>query len=131
MLDKSLSILKITDFGVSSVFRAPFTTGTTKCHGLIGSGPYIAPEEYTDAEYDSESVDIWAIGIIYFVLSCVSCPWRCASPMDTRYAKYLASSNHYQPFDRLAVGPRMVLVIILVLIRSIGSLIRIPKPEFP
>jgi protein-serine/threonine kinase len=114
LLDKSFKVLKITDFGVSSVFRAPFTSCATKCHGLIGSGPYMAPEEYTESEYDSESVDIWALGIIYFVLSSVSCPWRSASSVDARYAKYLASNNHYQPFDRLAVGPRTVLVIKIV-----------------
>jgi protein-serine/threonine kinase len=57
-------MLKITDFGVSEVFRAPFTTGSKKAHGLCGSGPYIAPEEYVDLEYDSESVDVWAMGII-------------------------------------------------------------------
>lgn len=129
MLDKSLKVLKITDFGVSSVFRAPFTSGITKCHGLCGSGPYIAPEEYTDSEYDSESVDIWAMGIIYFVLSSVSCPWRSASSVDSRYTKYLASNSHYQPFDRLAVGPRMVLVFYLVIMNSINFLIPTQEPE--
>lgn len=58
------NILKITDFGVSTVFKNPFGAKREKQKGITGSGPYIAPEEWTDGEYDSELVDIWAIGII-------------------------------------------------------------------
>ncbi|KAJ3348155.1 serine/threonine-protein kinase HAL4/sat4 [Kappamyces sp. JEL0680] len=57
-------ILKITDFGVSTVFKSPFGAKREKQTGVTGSGPYIAPEEWQDEEYDSELVDIWAIGII-------------------------------------------------------------------
>ncbi|KAJ3205654.1 serine/threonine-protein kinase HAL4/sat4 [Entophlyctis luteolus] len=64
LLDKTARILKITDFGVSEVFRAPFESLSKKAHGMCGSGPYIAPEEYTQKEYDSELVDVWACGII-------------------------------------------------------------------
>ncbi len=58
------NILKITDFGVSTVFKNPFGAKREKQRGITGSGPYIAPEEWTDGEYDSELVDVWAIGII-------------------------------------------------------------------
>jgi serine/threonine protein kinase len=64
LIDASGRILKITDFGVSEVFRTPFGGVSQKAHGLCGSGPYIAPEEFVTAEYDSELVDCWAIGII-------------------------------------------------------------------
>ncbi|KAJ1560417.1 serine/threonine-protein kinase HAL4/sat4 [Nowakowskiella sp. JEL0078] len=56
--------LKITDFGVSEVFRTPFCNATKKAKGLCGSGPYIAPEEFEAKEYNSEQVDVWACGII-------------------------------------------------------------------
>ncbi|KAJ3217215.1 serine/threonine-protein kinase HAL4/sat4, partial [Clydaea vesicula] len=64
LIDSTKRILKITDFGVSEVFRAPFCSVSQKGKGCIGSGPYIAPEEFGKSEYDSEAVDVWAIGII-------------------------------------------------------------------
>ena len=65
LLDSAGRILKITDFGVSDVFRAPFCTVSRKAKGVCGSGPYIAPEEFEKgAEYESEGVDVWSMGII-------------------------------------------------------------------
>ena len=67
LLDGTGRILKITDFGVSTVFKNPFCSVREKLKGVTGSGPYIAPEEFTQEEYDSEAVDIWSVGIIgYF-----------------------------------------------------------------
>ncbi len=64
LLDGTGKVLKITDFGVSQVFRDPFCTSSRKLKGCCGSGPFIAPEEYLSVEYDPELVDVWAIGII-------------------------------------------------------------------
>jgi serine/threonine protein kinase len=64
LLDSSLRILKITDFGVSEVFRTPFESKSKKLHGIAGSGPYIAPEEFLECDYDSQPVDIWSMGVI-------------------------------------------------------------------
>ena len=113
LLDKESKILKITDFGVSEVFRDPFHSGSKKAHGLCGSGPYIAPEEFNQEEYDSESVDIWAIGIIYFTMANTSCPWKSAVLTDARYHKYVDSKSSYYPIERLAPGPRQMLYRIL------------------
>ncbi|KAJ3278279.1 serine/threonine-protein kinase HAL4/sat4 [Borealophlyctis nickersoniae] len=67
LLHSSGRILKITDFGVSDVFRIPFCKTAKKAKGVCGVGPYIAPEEeeFLDGrEYESELVDVWSIGII-------------------------------------------------------------------
>ena len=68
LLDETNRILKITDFGVSTVFKNPFCSIREKLKGVTGSGPYIAPEEFIQDEYDSEAVDIWSIGIIGYIL---------------------------------------------------------------
>jgi serine/threonine protein kinase len=64
LLDSNGSCLKISDFGVSQVFRTPFGSQTKKASGKCGSGPYIAPEVLESKEYDPEQVDMWAVGII-------------------------------------------------------------------
>ncbi|KAI8927403.1 kinase-like domain-containing protein [Entophlyctis helioformis] len=106
ILDASGRILKITDFGVSQVFRTPFGTVCKKTRGVAGSGPYIAPEEFCSEEYDSEAVDVWSMGIIYFVMAANSIPWRTAVASDQRYKYFLDHRMHYAAFERLQPGPR-------------------------
>ena len=61
--------LKITDFGVSDVFRMVWETTAHTSKGLCGSEPYIAPEEFVKKEYDARLVDIWATGIVYYTMN--------------------------------------------------------------
>ncbi|KAJ1564425.1 serine/threonine-protein kinase HAL4/sat4 [Nowakowskiella sp. JEL0078] len=105
--------LKITDFGVSEVFRTPFCNATKKTKGLCGSGPYIAPEEFEAKEYNSEQVDVWACGIIYYVLAFQSIPWRAANPSETRFKYFLEHHGKFWPFDRLVPGMKKIMYGIL------------------
>ena len=109
LVDSTGRILKITDFGVSEVFRAPFGTITKKTHGIAGSGPYIAPEEFDHPEYDSEPIDVWAIGIIYFVCMSNSILWKSAISSDIRFKYYLDHLSSYHQFEKLRPGPRAML----------------------
>ncbi|KAJ3019098.1 UNVERIFIED_CONTAM: serine/threonine-protein kinase HAL4/sat4 [Siphonaria sp. JEL0065] len=113
LLDASARILKITDFGVSEVFRAPFESLSRKAHGMCGSGPYIAPEEFIQKEYDSEAVDVWACGIIFYVMTYNSIPWKSASPSDARYKHYQEHRGNFWPLDRLPPPKRKVMYRIL------------------
>lgn len=96
--------VKISDFGSAVCFK-----GTTmdsdgeeeeedeeacsKVHlirGLVGSEPYIAPEEFTDSDYDARAVDVWSCGVIYMALRKSTHLWRVAkSGEDEAYDKYL------------------------------------------
>lgn len=102
-------VLKITDFGVSTVFKSPFGAKREKQIGITGSGPYIAPEEYSREEYDSELVDVWAMGIIGYVMATNSIPWRSAEAVDTRFRLYTESTK-FSPFERVHPGLRTLLV---------------------
>ncbi|KAI8622020.1 kinase-like domain-containing protein [Chytriomyces sp. MP71] len=113
LLDGSARVLKITDFGVSEVFRAPFESMSKKAHGMCGSGPYIAPEEFVQKEYDSEMVDIWACGIIYYVMLYNSIPWKSATHTDTRYKHYQEHRGNFWPIDRLVPPKRKLMYKIL------------------
>jgi len=70
LMDETGTILKITDFGVSEVFRFPWEKNVIKrVSGLCGSEPYIAPEEWSeDKDYDPIKVDIWACGMYHVLL---------------------------------------------------------------
>ncbi|KAI9340026.1 hypothetical protein DFJ73DRAFT_845760 [Zopfochytrium polystomum] len=113
LLDGTGRTLKITDFGVSEVFRTPFGSLSKKAHGLCGSGPYIAPEEFTSKEYEPELVDVWAVGIIYYVMLYNSIPWKAASPQDARFKHYVDNVAAFWPIGRLPPPTRNILYRIL------------------
>lgn len=71
------SPLKLTDFGISSFAQEEDDVLTTVC----GSRGYVAPEILLRKGY-GKPVDLWAIGIITYLLLCGSNPFR--SIEDTR-----------------------------------------------
>lgn len=93
--------LKITDFGVSDVFRTCWEKEAHKSKGLCGSEPYIAPEEFTGEPYDACKVDIWSAGVIYYAMLFHGVPWRQASIRDPNYAHFLEHRGSFEPFTRI------------------------------
>lgn len=48
--------LKIADFGEAEVFRNPYEKTSHKSKRCCGSQPYMAPEEFTQKEFDSAPI---------------------------------------------------------------------------
>lgn len=97
--------LKITDFGNGECFRMAWETDAHMVTGLCGSAPYIAPEEYTEKEFDARAVDVWACGVIYMAMRTGRHLWRVArKDEDEFYAKYLEGRKDeegYGPIESL------------------------------
>jgi protein-serine/threonine kinase len=98
--------LKITDFGNGECFRMAWETEAHLTTGLCGSAPYIAPEEYTDKEFDPRAVDVWATGVIYMAMRTGRHLWRMAKrDEDEFYERYLEGRREeagYEPIESLA-----------------------------
>ena len=76
--------LKISDFGLCSVYKLKETGKTRKLSERCGSLPYVAPEvsisnchgrsnaEFSqlasEHPYDAEPIDVWGIGVILFAM---------------------------------------------------------------
>ncbi|KAG0197495.1 serine/threonine-protein kinase HAL4/sat4 [Mortierella sp. GBA30] len=107
--------LKITDFGVSDVFRMCWEKSPHLSKGLCGSEPYIAPEEFQNKEYDARRVDVWACGIVYYCMVYQGIPFRAATPQDPNYQHFLdmRAVNSYEPFEKLPFGSRNLIKKIL------------------
>ncbi|KAG0360674.1 kinase-like domain-containing protein [Gamsiella multidivaricata] len=107
--------LKITDFGVSDVFRMCWEKTPHLSKGLCGSEPYIAPEEFKTKEYDARRVDIWACGIVYYCMVYQGIPFRAATSQDPNYQHFLEmrAVNNYEPFEKLPPGCRKLMKRIL------------------
>ncbi|KAH8895061.1 serine/threonine-protein kinase hal4 [Thozetella sp. PMI_491] len=97
--------LKITDFGNGECFRMAWENDAHMVSGLCGSAPYIAPEEYTDKEFDARAVDVWACGVIYMAMRTGRHLWRLAKKdEDEFYARYLEGRKDeggYGPIESL------------------------------
>jgi protein-serine/threonine kinase len=97
--------IKITDFGNGECFRMAWETEAHMVAGLCGSAPYIAPEEYTDNEFDPRAVDVWACGVIYMAMRTGRHLWRVAKKdEDEFFERYLEGRREeagYQPIESL------------------------------
>ncbi|KKK13370.1 hypothetical protein P175DRAFT_0445404 [Aspergillus ochraceoroseus IBT 24754] len=97
--------LKITDFGNGECFRMAWEKEAHMTVGLCGSAPYIAPEEYTEKEFDPRAVDIWATGVIYMAMRTGRHLWKVArKDEDDFYRRYLEGRKHedgYAPIETL------------------------------
>ncbi|RUS13630.1 kinase-like domain-containing protein [Endogone sp. FLAS-F59071] len=83
-------VLKIIDFGCSVVFRYPYEETVMMSKGVCGSDPYIAPEQYTLAQYDPRAADLWSCGIIFVCMSIRRFPWRIPRPgQDPSFKAYI------------------------------------------
>ncbi|KAK9686632.1 hypothetical protein K7432_015087 [Basidiobolus ranarum] len=107
--------LKITDFGVSDVFRMCWERQAHLSRGICGSEPYIAPEAFTSKEYDAREVDIWACGIVYYAMTYHGIPFRTATKNDPNYKNFLELRRlgTYEPLNKLPPGCRELLMRIL------------------
>lgn len=97
--------LKITDFGNGECFRMAWEKEAHMTAGLCGSAPYIAPEEYTDKEFDPRAVDVWATGVIYMAMRTGRHLWRVAKREEDeffeRYLEGRRDEDGYGPIETL------------------------------
>ncbi|KAF9359884.1 serine/threonine-protein kinase HAL4/sat4 [Mortierella sp. AD094] len=112
LIDATGRILKITDFGIANVFKSVGDPIPLPCSGIIGSEPYIAPEEFYQEEYDPRAVDVWACGIIFYVMFYSAMPWaRADRKKDARFARYIndiMAHRHSEPQRRLQYERRQL-----------------------
>ena len=100
LLDE-LGNLKICDFGLSTVFRHKGQRRrlTTVC----GTRPYVAPE-ILFGEYEGEAVDIWACGMILFVLLLGNTAWDEPTDCSPEFCMYVMEPERLlqtSPWNRL------------------------------
>jgi protein-serine/threonine kinase len=91
--------LKITDFGVSDVYRFPWETKGRQSRGLVGSEPYIAPEAFEQKEYWGAAADVWSAGIVFYCIWLGGLAWHKAKKSDSSYCGFLRAFEQNQTFE--------------------------------
>ncbi|KAK8132043.1 kinase domain-containing protein [Apiospora kogelbergensis] len=98
--------LKISDFGCSQwILPLEGSDDEVQMLSLVrGSKPYIAPEEYTQDEFDGRAVDVWACGVIYMHMRLFRHLWYQARQDDMFYTRYVEErrvEEGYAPIESL------------------------------
>lgn len=88
LIDKNYT-LKIVDFGLSA-----WINSNKKMDTEIGTLPYMAPEIYTGSYVGSE-VDIFATGVILFILISNHGPFQTTKETDLTYLYFKTNKNDY------------------------------------
>ncbi|KAI8143094.1 kinase-like domain-containing protein [Fennellomyces sp. T-0311] len=103
--------IKITDFGVSDVFRFAWEKQGHKSRGLVGSEPYIAPEAFENKEYWGSIADVWSAGIVFYCLWTTGLIWRRAKKSDKAFLIYtrMHPTHTFDPFAQFPPEPRRIL----------------------
>ncbi|KZT25486.1 Pkinase-domain-containing protein [Neolentinus lepideus HHB14362 ss-1] len=106
--------LKITDFGLSSVYKLKETGKTRLLTERCGSLPYVAPELNSESPYQAEPIDIWGMGVILFTLLVGNTPWDEPTKKSPEFRRYVSGDIIREaPWNRLG---REVLSLILGLL---------------
>ncbi|KAI9567517.1 kinase-like domain-containing protein [Boletus coccyginus] len=82
--------LKISDFGLSAVYKQKETGKTRLLSERCGSLPYIAPELNYGVSYQAEPIDIWGMGVILFALLGGNTPWDEPTDRSPEFCRYLS-----------------------------------------
>ncbi|THU82836.1 CAMK CAMKL CHK1 protein kinase [Dendrothele bispora CBS 962.96] len=82
--------LKISDFGLSSVYKLKESGKTRMLTERCGSLPYAAPELSGSQPYAAEPIDVWGIGVILFTLLAGNTPWDEPTSRSPEWNAYIA-----------------------------------------
>ncbi|KAJ7110723.1 kinase-like domain-containing protein [Mycena crocata] len=95
--------LKISDFGLSSVFKLKETGRTRTLTERCGSLPYVAPELNSERPYEAEPIDVWGIGVILYTLLAGNTPWDEPTAKSPEFCRYLSGEIFMeQPWCRFS-----------------------------
>ncbi|KAH9846911.1 CAMK/CAMKL/CHK1 protein kinase [Lenzites betulinus] len=93
--------LKISDFGLSAVYKLKETGKTRMLNERCGSLPYLAPEMRGDQPYAAEPIDVWGSGVILFTLLVGNTPWDEPTRGSQEFVQYLTGESfNFEPWRR-------------------------------
>jgi len=105
---KDNKILKILDFGAAIMFKTPYSNEIIRCTGIVGSEPYMAPEQFSLKAYDPRTVDIWSCGIIFLAMFYNELPWKSAILSNSKYKVWVEKGIN-EIINDLPNGPKQLI----------------------
>jgi serine/threonine protein kinase len=84
--------LKISDFGFSTCIESG---EAGKLYTVLGTESYMAPEIHEEKAYDGASVDLFAAGIILFIMKSGHPPFGSATKSDNYYKAFMKKPKKF------------------------------------
>lgn len=85
-------MVKVADFGFATSLAGKDGSGMLKT--ILGTESYMAPEIHNHEKYSGTAVDIFATGIILFIMYAGHPPFMKADPKSDAYYKCLCNNRH-------------------------------------
>eukprot|EP00731_Ephydatia_muelleri_P007105 Em0003g1353a len=104
-------VLKISDFGLSTVFR--HMGKERKLNRKCGTPPYVAPEVFAGLEYFAEPADVWSCGIVLVALLAGELPWDTPTSDCAEYREWCYQNYFFSPWTKISNEPLALLKKIL------------------
>lgn len=104
-------VLKISDFGLSTVFR--HMGKERKLNRKCGTPPYVAPEVFAGLEYFAEPADVWSCGIVLVALLAGELPWDSPTSDCSEYREWCYQNYFFSPWTKISNEPLALLKKIL------------------
>ena len=107
LLLDNYDVLKISDFGLSTVFRH---RGVERMLSKsCGTVPYIAPEVFAGLEHRAEPADLWSCGITLVALLAGELPWDKPSKDNTEFQQWSHQNFLISPWSKISNEPLALL----------------------
>ena len=107
LLLDNFDVLKISDFGLSTVFRHRGIE--RKLSKSCGTVPYIAPEVFAGLEHHAEPADLWSCGITLVALLSGELPWDKPSKDNTEFQQWSRQNFLISPWNKISNEPLALL----------------------
>jgi len=98
LLDEN-DILKISDFGMATVFR--HQGRERMLERRCGTMPYIAPEILVKQTYNAEPADIWSCGVVLVAMLTGELPWDKPTADQSEFANWKDGKYSMNPWKKI------------------------------
>eukprot|EP00112_Aurelia_sp_Birch-Aquarium-sp1_P000782 Seg1076.8 transcript_id=Seg1076.8/GoldUCD/mRNA.D3Y31 product="Serine/threonine-protein kinase Chk1" protein_id=Seg1076.8/GoldUCD/D3Y31 len=103
--------LKITDFGLATVFR--YKERERPLDRCCGTPPYVAPEVLSKKQYKAEPADLFSCGIVLTAMLAGELPWDEPSDRCKEYIDWKENRSYNTPWTKIDTIPLALLKKIL------------------
>ncbi|CAB3396910.1 unnamed protein product [Caenorhabditis bovis] len=127
LLLTSSQVLKISDFGMATVFRH---NGVERDLDMsCGTLPYAAPEILFGRKYKGEPVDVWSAGVVLITMLTGELPWEKADDSSAPYLNWISNTNlDENPWRKIDVrGLSLIRIIVTNNVANRATLDRIQR----
>ena len=93
--------LKVADFGFSAMINK---NNDGKLYTILGTQNYMAPEIHEELPYEGAQVDLFAAGVILFIMKSGHPPFGMANKSDPYYKLFLKKPKKFWKFHEKTLG---------------------------